>query len=360
VIPILVAGAVGLAITLLGTPLAIRSFRIWGWGQRIREDGPHTHFEKLGTPTMGGIVMLGAVVIAYLATRPTIAAGFTFSPAGLALILAAVGFGAVGFIDDFLKVRRRRSLGLSKLQKFVGTAIVSILFAVVVVASSSETGTSTSLSFVRPTTLALGAFFTVWVFVILTSSSNAVNITDGLDGLAAGSSILVLAGYLFIAFWQFRHTCDVLANVPGPDEGCYRVDVLAMQDTAIVAAAMMGAAVGFLWWNAAPARIFMGDTGSLALGGLFGALAITTNTQLLLIILGGLYVIETMSVILQVISFRGFGRRIFRMSPIHHHFELAGWPEDTVIVRFWIISGLCVAVGLGVFYADFIARGGLG
>jgi phospho-N-acetylmuramoyl-pentapeptide-transferase len=271
-----------------------------------------------------------------------------------------VGFGVVGFIDDFLKVRRRRSLGLSKLQKFAGTAIVSILFAVVVVASSGETGTSTSVSFVRPTTIALGAMFTVWVFVILTSSSNAVNITDGLDGLAAGSSILVLAGYLFIAFWQFRHTCDVLRDLPGPDNGCYRVDVLAMQDTAIVAAAMMGAAVGFLWWNAAPARIFMGDTGSLALGGLFGALAITTNTQLLLIILGGLYVIETMSVIIQVISFRGFGRRLFRMSPIHHHFELSGWPEDTVIVRFWIISGLCVAVGLGVFYADFIARGGLG
>ena len=166
---------------------------------------------------------------------------------------------------------------------------------------------------------------------------------------------------MFIAFWQFRHTCAELAKVAdGIQSACYRVDLNAMQDTAIIAAAMMGAAAGFLWWNAAPARIFMGDTGSLALGGLLGALAITTNTQLLLIILGGLYVIETMSVIVQVISFRGFGRRVFRMSPIHHHFELAGWPEFTVIVRFWIIAGLCVAVGLGVFYADFIARGGLG
>ena len=133
-----------------------------------------------------------------------------------------------------------------------------------------------------------------------------------------------------------------------------------MLDAAVVAAAMMGAATGFLWWNAAPARIFMGDTGALALGGLFGALAITTNTELLLIILGGLFVIETASVILQVISFRGFHRRIFRMSPIHHHFELAGWPEFTVIVRFWIVAGLCVGVGLGLYYADFIARGGLG
>jgi phospho-N-acetylmuramoyl-pentapeptide-transferase len=367
VIPILVAGAVGLAVTLLGTPVAIRLFRVWGWGQRIREDGPHTHFEKVGTPTMGGIVMLLALVVAYLATRPTIAAGITFSPAGLALILAAVGFGLVGFVDDYLKVRRQRSLGLSKAEKFMGTAVVSVLFSLIVVAFTGDTGTSTSLSFVRPTALDLGVFFYVWVFVVLTSSSHAVNLTDGLDGLAAGSSILVLAGYVFIAFWQFRHTCAE-SLPPAAAEGlppaafkaCYKgVDLLAMQDTAIIAAAMMGAAMGFLWWNAAPARIFMGDTGALALGGLFGAMAITTNTQMLLIILGGLYVIETMSVIIQVISFRGFGRRIFRMSPIHHHFELSGWPEFTVIVRFWIIAGLCVAVGLGVFYADFIARGGL-
>jgi phospho-N-acetylmuramoyl-pentapeptide-transferase len=356
VISILVAAAVGLAFTLLGTPAAIRAFRIWGWGQRIREDGPHTHYEKVGTPTMGGIVMLGALVAAYLATRFTLAAGITFSPAGLSLILAAVGFGAVGFVDDYLKVRRRRSLGLSKTQKFIGTALVSVLFAIVVVAFTDDTGTSMSLSFVRPTALDLGVLFYVWVFVVLTSSSHAVNLTDGLDGLAAGSSILVLAAYVFIAFWQFRHTCAV------PEaslDACYEVDLLAMQDTAIIAAAMMGAAAGFLWWNAAPARIFMGDTGALALGGLFGALAITTNTQMLLVILGGLYVIETMSVIIQVISFRGFGRRVFRMSPIHHHFELSGWPEFTVIVRFWIIAGLCVAVGLGVFYADFIAQGGL-
>jgi phospho-N-acetylmuramoyl-pentapeptide-transferase len=352
VIPILVSGAVALTITLLGTPVAIRAFRAWGWGQRIREDGPHTHFEKVGTPTMGGIVMLGALVVAYLVTRFTLAAGVRFTPTGLALILAAVGFGLVGFVDDYLKVRKQRSLGLSKAQKFIGTALVSVLFAVVVTTFTNDTGTSTSLSFIRPTALELGVFF------YLTSSSNAVNLTDGLDGLAAGSSILVFAGYLFVAFWQFRHTCDALS---GPAKAaCYGVDLLAMQDTAIIAAAMMGAAMGFLWWNAAPARIFMGDTGALALGGLFGALAITTNTQMLLIILGGLYVIETMSVILQVLSFRGFGRRIFRMSPIHHHFELSGWPEFTVIVRFWIIAGLCVAVGLGVFYADFIARGGLG
>ena len=350
-ISILVAGAVGLAVTLLGTPVAIRAFRLWGWGQRIREDGPHTHLEKMGTPTMGGIVMLLGLVLGYAASRFTTE---RFTATGLALVLAAVGFGVVGFLDDYTKVRRRRSLGLTKTQKFVGTAIVSVAFAVVVTAFDPDV--STNLSFIRPSGLALGLFFYVWAFVVLTASSHAVNLTDGLDGLAAGSSILVCVAYIFIAFWQFRHTCLLLSGA----SGCYAVNGAQMQDAAIVAAAMMGAATGFLWWNAAPARIFMGDTGALAIGGLFGALAIVTNTQLLLVILGGLFVLETLSVIAQVIAFRGFGRRVFRMSPIHHHFELAGWPEFTVIVRFWIIAGLCSAVGIGLFYADFIARGGLG
>jgi phospho-N-acetylmuramoyl-pentapeptide-transferase len=355
VIPILVAAAVGLAVTLLGTPIAIRAFTVWGWGQRIREDGPHTHFEKMGTPTMGGLVVLTGVALSYVATR-VISGGVTAS--GGALMLAAFGFGAVGFLDDFLKIRRRRSLGLTKSQKFLGTAIVSVAFAILVAHYSSHTGTATTISFIRDTGIELGAFYVVWCFLILSASSHAVNLTDGLDGLAAGASILVASAYVFITFWQFRHPCTGTALVNA--EGCYDVNAKAMLDSAVVAAGMLGAATGFLWWNAAPAQIFMGDTGALALGGLFGAMAITSNTQLLLIILGGLFVIETMSVILQVIAFRGFHRRIFRMSPIHHHFELAGWPEFTVIVRFWIIAGLCVAVGLGLYYADFIARGGAG
>ena len=352
-ISILLAGAVGLTVALLGTPIAIRAFTLWGWGQRIREDGPHTHLEKMGTPTMGGIVILVGLLTSYLATRITFG---RFTPAGLALVFAAVGFGAVGFLDDFIKVRRRRSLGLSKAQKFLGTAIISVIFAAIVAHYSGETGTSTNISFIRVTGIHLGLLFLVWAFIVLTASSNAVNITDGLDGLAAGSSIFVLSAYMFISFWQFRHTCAGLQNAGA----CYPVNLRALLDAAIVAAGTLGSVAGFLWWNAAPARIFMGDTGALALGGLLGALAITTNTQLLLVVLGGLFVIETMSVILQVISFRGFHRRIFRMSPIHHHFELLGWPEFTVIVRFWIIAGLCVAVGLGLYYADFIARGGLG
>ena len=350
---ILVAAAVGLAVTLLGTPVAIRAFSLWGWGQRIREDGPHTHFEKMGTPTMGGIVMIVGLIVGYLASRLT---AQRFTVTGLALVLAAVGFGVVGFLDDYMKVSRRRSLGLTKAQKFVGTALVSVAFAVLVMHYGIDRGISTSVSFIRPTAFTLGVFFYLWAFLVLTGSSNAVNLTDGLDGLAAGASILVSSAYVFIAFWQFRHTCVLL----GGASGCYAVNGLDLQDAAIVAAAMVGSATGFLWWNAAPARIFMGDTGALALGGLFGALALVTNTALLLVIIGGLFVLETMSVIVQVISFRGFGRRVFRMSPIHHHFELAGWPEFTVIVRFWIIAGLCSAVGMGLFYAEFIARGGLG
>ncbi len=346
---ILIAAAVALTVTLLGTPLAIRMFRLWGWGQRIREDGPHTHLEKMGTPTMGGTVIVLGIVVAYLVTR---IAFHTVTAAGVAVLVATVLLGVLGFVDDYIKVRRRRSLGLSKTAKIVGQAAVAALFGLMAVRVADV---PTQLSFLRDTGLDLGLLFFVWVFVILASASNSVNLTDGLDGLASGSSILVLSSYVFVAFWQFRHTCEF-----GPPAACYPIDINAALDLAIVAGAGAGATAGFLWWNAAPARIFMGDTGSLALGGLMGALSIVTSTQLLLVVLGGLFVIETTSVIVQVIAFRGFGRRVFRMSPIHHHFELAGWPEFTVIVRFWIVTGLAVAVGLGLFYTDFVARGGLG
>ena len=346
---ILIAAALGMTVTLLGTPIAIRLFRRWGWGQHIREDGPRTHMEKMGTPTMGGTVFIFGVVVAY------IVAGLmfeTFTKAGPAVLLAMIGLGLVGFVDDLIKVRHRRSLGLSKTAKIVGQAIVAVAFGLVAV---KIVRVSTDLSFVRDIGLNLGFVFYVWVFVILASSANSVNLTDGLDGLASGSSLLVLSAYVFISFWQFRHACGVPRA-----EACYPVNASAALDAAVLAGAAVGAVAGFLWWNAAPARIFMGDTGALALGGLIAGLSVVTRTQLLLVILGGLFVLETTSVIVQIVSFRGFGRRVFRMSPIHHHFELAGWPEFTVIVRFWIIAGMCVAIGIGLFYADFIARGGLG
>jgi len=347
---ILLAAAVGLAVTLLGTPVAIRAFRLWGWGQHIREDGPHTHLEKMGTPTMGGTVIIAGMVASYLVTRIVFS---TVTAAGLSVLFATIGLGLVGFVDDLIKVRRQRSLGLSKAAKVAGQALVAVVFGMIAVKAGHV---PTDLSFVRDTGVNLGLGFYVWVFLILASSSNSVNLTDGLDGLASGTAILVLSAYVYIAFWQYRHTCHVL----GVADACYPVGVNAALDAATVAGGAVGAVAGFLWWNAAPARIFMGDTGALALGGLIGGLAIVTSTQLLLVVLGGLFVLETTSVIVQVIAFRGFGRRVFRMSPIHHHFELAGWPEFTVIVRFWIIAGMCVAIGIGLFYADFLARGGSG
>ena len=342
-ISILVAGAVGLAVTLLGTPVAIRGFTVWGWGQRIREDGPHTHIEKMGTPTMGGIVMLLALLLSYVAARLTAGRHHRRGPRPDPRRRRVRRGGLLRRLPEGAEPSLARAHEVAEVPRY-GAGLGGVR------ASWWRTTRATrarrpTCPFIRDTGIKLGIFFLIWCFLVLTASSNAVNLTDGLDGLAAGSSILVLSAYVFIAFWQFRHPCTGTAVIDA--RGCYNVNARAMLDAAIVAAGMMGAVTGFLWWNAAPARIFMGDTGALALGGLFGALAVTTNTQLLLVILGGLFVIETMSVILQVISFRGFHRRIFRMSPIHHHFELAGWPEFTVIVRFWIIAGLCVGGGAG-------------
>jgi phospho-N-acetylmuramoyl-pentapeptide-transferase len=347
---ILVAAAIGLFTTLLFTPVAIRMFRILGWGQRVREPGPHSpqHQLKMGTPTMGGLIILGGLGFAYLLT------GLVFGRitlTGLLVLGAGAALALIGFVDDLLKVRKQRSLGLGKAAKLAGQAAVAVLFAAGLV---RFTDISTELSFIRDTGLDLGVAFFLWVFIMIAGSSNGVNLTDGLDGLASGSTAMVFAAYVIIAFWQFRHTCSLL-----PVDGCYHVDLPTSLDLAILSASALGAIAGFLWWNAAPARIFMGDTGSLALGGLAAAMAIATHTQLLLLVLGGLFALEVASVILQVVSFRVFGRRLFRMAPIHHHFEVLGWHEFTVIVRFWIVAGLAVIFGLGLFYADFLTRGGV-
>jgi phospho-N-acetylmuramoyl-pentapeptide-transferase len=304
--------------------------------------------KKMGTPTMGGIVIIGGMVGAYLFARLRT----PFTTRGMVVIAVAIGLGIVGGLDDLIKIRRQRSLGLNKTTKIVGQALVAVGFGLVAVHAS---GVNPELSFIRDTGLKLGIFFYIWVFVMVAASSNGVNLTDGLDGLASGSTALVLAAYVIIAFWEARHSCSI--SPPG-DMACYQVNVLPALDVAIVASGALGAVAGFLWWNAAPAKIFMGDTGSLALGGLLAALAIMTDTQLLLLILGGLYALETSSVIVQVAVYRLTKKRVFRMAPIHHHFELLGWPEFTVIVRFWILAGLAVAFGLGLFYAEFLARGG--
>ncbi|MFC4059885.1 phospho-N-acetylmuramoyl-pentapeptide-transferase [Planomonospora corallina] len=348
---ILIAAAVALLLSMFGTPLAIRLFSRRGYGQSIREEGPSGHHDKRGTPTMGGTVIVLAALLGYACahlmswTTPTVSA--------VLVLFLMTGLGMVGFLDDFIKIYKQRSLGLRSGAKALGQLIVGAVFAVLVVRFPNAydiTPAETRLSFLRdfgPSITIVG--FMIWVLIMIVGFSNAVNLTDGLDGLASGATGAVLASYILIGNWQLRNSCTTQL---GPN--CYWVrDPL---DLAVVAAAVLGALVGFLWWNAPPAKIFMGDTGSLALGGVIAGLAITTRTQLLLIILAGLCVVITLSVIIQVGSFKMTGKRVFRMAPLQHHFELAGWAETTIVVRFWIIAGLCAAFGLGLFYIEWMPK----
>jgi phospho-N-acetylmuramoyl-pentapeptide-transferase len=341
---IMLAGMIGLVITLLGTPLAIKSFRRRGWGQLIREEGPKAHYEKRGTPTMGGLVILAGTVAGYFFGHIGLRSIAPFRDSGLLAIGTIAALGLLGFIDDMIKIRKARSLGLQKRAKFLGQLLIAGVFAVIAV---QVVDIGTDLSYFRSTNLDLGILFYPLVFLMIAASSNGVNLTDGLDGLAVGSAAQVFAAFVVVAFWQFRHEVFYDLTATGSDPF----------DLALVAAAMFGSCAGFLWWNTAPAKIFMGDTGSIMLGGAMAVFAILLNTQLLLVILGGLYVVVTLSVIVQVAVFKRTGRRPFLMAPIHHHFELAGWPEFTVIVRFWVLSGLSVAFGIGLFYYDFLSKG---
>ncbi|WP_250285165.1 MULTISPECIES: phospho-N-acetylmuramoyl-pentapeptide-transferase [unclassified Frankia] len=351
---VLVAAMVALVVSLLGTPSVIRLFRRQGYGQEIREDGPSSHLTKRGTPTMGGTVIILATLAGYFIAHIVTMKGFTAS--GLLVLMVMTGLGVVGFLDDYIKIRKQRSLGLTARTKFAGQAAVALAFGLLAVRFKNAEGLlpgSTFVSIVRDTDISIGLVgFPLLAWIIIAATSNAVNLTDGLDGLAAGTSAMVFGAYVVISFWQFGNLCEPGAGGPG----CYLVrDPL---DVALVAAAAMGACFGFLWWNASPAKIFMGDTGSLALGGAFASIAIVSRTELLLFVLGGLFVVETLSVILQVAFFKATRKRVFNMAPIHHHFELAEWPETTVIIRFWIVSGLAVAFGLGLFYAEFLSHGG--
>ena len=332
------SGGVALWVAVLSTPLFLRWLVRHNIGQQIREDGPQVHIAKAGTPTMGGICIVGAMIVGFLCAHAV--PGVTFSRSGDLVILTLVGATVIGFADDWIKVRHRRSLGLNKRGKFVAQVGLGVVVSILAVEWAHA---STTLSFTRYDSpgLHMGtALWVVWATVIIVASANAVNLTDGLDGLAAGSSTFCFACLAVIGYWQYRHF------------SIYHVhDAL---DLALAAVALAGACLGFLWWNAAPARIFMGDTGSLAIGSGLATLCLLMNLDLLLVVIGGLFVIETMSVVIQVVSFRLFGRRVFLMAPVHHHFELLGWPETTVIVRFWILAGLFSALGLGIFYGDFL------
>ncbi|WP_152361719.1 phospho-N-acetylmuramoyl-pentapeptide-transferase [Microlunatus speluncae] len=351
---IVFAGALALLGTLLGTRLAITFLVRKGYGQLIRDDGPTSHHTKRGTPTMGGLVIIVAVVGAYAISHLLT---WTAPSASAVLVLFLfAGLGVVGFLDDFLKIRNQRSLGLRSKAKLLGQSLVAITFAILSLQFPDERGitpASNAISFLRdidflqlPVVLVI-----IWVMLLIAAASNGVNLTDGLDGLASGACVMIFGAYTLVNIWQFNQSCASVASA-GPK--CY--EVRDPYDLAVVAIALAGACFGFLWWNAEPAKIFMGDTGSLSLGGALAGLAIFTRTELLLVILGGLLVIEVASVILQVGFFKATkGRRLFKMSPLHHHFELLGWQQVTIVMRFWIVAGLFVAAGLGIFYAEWVA-----
>ncbi len=348
---ILIAGAVSLLLTLLGTRVAIRVLVAKGYGQLIRDDGPTSHHTKRGTPTMGGLVVILASVVGYFIAK--IATDTRPSASALLLLFLFCGLGFIGFIDDYIKVSKQRNLGLRSKAKFIGQVLVGLIFASLAIGWEDDTGRTpitNAISFTRdlqgwelPT-----ALLVIWVLLMIAGASNGVNLTDGLDGLATGAAVMVFGAFVVINIWQSNQNCSY-----NPGIKCYEVrDPL---DLAVVAAALTGACFGFLWWNASPAKIFMGDTGSLSLGGAMAGFALMTRTELLLVVIGGLFVAITASVILQVGYFKiSGGKRIFRMAPLQHHFELLGWDEITIVVRFWIISGLCVAAGLGIFYGEWV------
>jgi phospho-N-acetylmuramoyl-pentapeptide-transferase len=374
---LLVGAGFSLAFTLFLTPVFIRIARKLGWGQFIRDDGPQSHHAKRGTPTMGGIVFIVGSGLGYLVGH--LAEHKIPAIAGLMIFFLMIGMGIVGFIDDFLKTRRQRSLGLGGWAKIVGQVIVAAIFAVVALNFGDKDGltpagfSATSnqmaqvfisgvrdihwLNFMTFGVVIGGILFTLWSTVIVVSASNGVNVADGLDGLATGASIFAFAAYIFIGFWESNQSCFNNARLLDPNAAPFCYPVRDPLDIAVTAACITGSLIGFLWWNTSPAQLFMGDTGSLALGGALAGFAILSRTELLLILIGGLFLIVTGSVIVQRAYFKiTHGKRIFLMSPIQHHFELKGWAEVTVVVRFWLISAMFVALGVGLFYLEWITR----
>ena len=349
---ILLVGAISMIVALIGTKPVIIVLRKRKLGSQVRTgNNMPAHLEKNGTPIMGGIVIIIASLTGY--TLGHLLTGDPMTASGMLVLSLMTGLGFVGFLDDFLKLFMRRSLGLRSGAKLLGQVIVGVIFAVLAIHfpdSYDLTPASEHLSFIADFGVSLGAvLFVIWVLIMVTATSNGVNLTDGLDGLATGASILVLAAYVIIGNWQLRYDCTTALAA-----NCY--DVRDPLDAAVVAAVVMGACFGFLWWNAPPAKIFMGDTGSLALGGALAGLAIVTRTDLLLLLLGGLFVIITMSVVIQVGSYKLRRKRVFKMAPLQHHFELVGWAETTIVVRFWLIAGMFVALGLGIFYVAWFPK----
>lgn len=350
---IFLSGGMSILVSLFGTPWLIRRLRNHGYSQAIRQSSEDVnypeHEAKVGTPSMGGLAIIAAILVGYFGTH-----AIFWTPPSVSVLLALwliLGLGAVGLADDYLKIFKQRSTGIRARTKLIGQAFVAIVFAILAVNFPDERGytpATQAISFVRDTDLVLPmGLFVLWIWFLVTATTNGVNLTDGLDGLASGAALASFVAYTVIAIWQFSQRCGATIY-----ENCYEVrDPL---DLTVLAAACGGACFGFLWWNTHPAGIFMGDTGSLALGGAIASLAVLTRTELLLPLIAGIFVIVTVSVILQVGSFKLTGRRVFRMAPLHHHFEMLGWPEILIVVRFWIVQGLSIALACAIFFAEWV------
>jgi phospho-N-acetylmuramoyl-pentapeptide-transferase len=350
---VVLSGIISVLTVFIGTPLLIKLLLKHGYSQAIRvstEGEPYPEHEgKRGTPSMGGAAIIAGIVLGYGLTH--LIWWTPPSPSALLVLYLGLGLGAVGVADDYLKIFRRRATGLRARTKLIGQAVVALTFAIMALQfpnSVGETPATTAISFIRDTPLVLpAALYVLWVWFLVTATTNGVNLTDGLDGLATGAATMTFAAYVLIGVWQYGQSCFF---TPGPS--CY--PTASPLDLAVVAAAAAGACFAFLWYNAAPARIFMGDTGSLAIGGIIAGLAVTSRTELLLALLGGLFVLISLSVIGQVASYKILHRRMLLMAPLHHHFEMKGWPEINIVVRFWIIQGFVVAIGLMIFYAEWV------
>lgn len=352
---VVLAGALATMFSLIGTPVLINLLRKRGIAQAIRESTQDVnypeHGSKRGTPSMGGVAIVGSVVLAYFLAHLILGQPVTAS--GLLAIYLMFALSLVGLADDYLKIFKQRSTGIRARTKLLGQAVAALSFGYMAMQFPDEGGNlpiSNAISWVRDTSWILpSALVLIWIWFLVTGITNGVNLTDGLDGLAIGAALLSFVAYTVMSIWQYGQSC-FWGEIPR----CYTVrDPL---DLAVFAAATAGACFGFLWWNSSPARIFMGDTGSLALGGGLAALALMTRTELLLGLIGGLFVLITISVIAQVGSYKLTGRRVLRMAPLHHHFEMSGWPEVLIVVRFWIIQGLCVGAGMALFYAEWVRQ----
>jgi len=350
---VVLSGIISVLTVFIGTPLLIKLLLKHGYSQAIRvstEGEPYPEHEgKRGTPSMGGAAIIAGIVLGYGLTH--LMWWTPPSPSALLVLYLGLGLGAVGVADDYLKIFRRRATGLRARTKLIGQAVVALTFAIMALQfpnAVGETPATTAISFIRDTPLVLpAALYVLWVWFLVTATTNGVNLTDGLDGLATGAATMTFAAYVLIGVWQYGQSCFFT-----PGSSCY--PTASPLDLAVVAAAAAGACFAFLWYNAAPARIFMGDTGSLAIGGIIAGLAVTSRTELLLALLGGLFVLISLSVIGQVASYKILHRRMLLMAPLHHHFEMKGWPEINIVVRFWIIQGFVVAIGLMIFYAEWV------